>query len=278
MTVTLIPADQFTVEELTEAYNHTRVDYMVPMPMNAARLREYIYVYDVDMSQSLVALEKNRIIGLGMLARRENRSWITRLGLVANQRGRGTGELLMRGLLANSDQLGIEKNMLEVIKGNKPAHQLFRKLDFQDLRELLIMRRPPGNGLEAIPKVVELDQATCLEYLKQRQEEQAWTNQTKSLHQVDAIEGFSVDLPDGCSGWLVYQPTMFNLSRLMFSTSGCDDVRVMKALLTHLHHRYPNTDTYTENIPADDPHLPAFEALGYIETFRRVEMVRYPGL
>lgn len=278
MTSTLIPADQFTVEELTEAYNHTRVDYMVPMPMNAARLREYVHIYDVDMSQSLVAVEGNRIVGLGMLARRENRSWITRLGLVANQRGRGTGELLMRGLLANSDQLGIEKNMLEVIKGNKPAHQLFRKLDFQDLRELLILRRPPGNGLEPIPNVVELDQVTCLKYLNQRQEEQAWTNQTESMHQVDAIEGFSVELPDGCSGWLVYMPTMFNLSRLMFSTSGCDDVRVMKALLTHLHHLHPNTDTYTENIPADDPHLPAFEALGYIETFRRVEMVRYPDL
>ena len=278
MTSTLIAADQFSVEELTEAYNHTRVDYMVPMPMNAARLQEYVHVYDVDMSQSLVAVEENRIIGLGMLARRENRSWITRLGLVANQRGRGTGELLMRGLLANSDQLGIEKNKLEVIKGNKPAHQLFRKLDFQDLRELLILRRPPGNSLEPIPNVVELDKVTCLKYLNQRQEEQAWTNQTESIYQVDAIKGFSVELPDGCSGWLVYQPTMFNLSRLMFSTSGCDDVRVMKALLTHLHHLHPNTDTYTENIPADDPHLPAFEALGYIETFRRVEMVRYPDL
>ncbi len=278
MNATLIAADQFSVEELTEAYNHTRVDYMVPMPMNAARLREYVHVYDVDMSQSLVAVENGQIIGLGMLARRENRSWITRLGLIANQRGKGTGELLMRGLLANSDELGIRKNMLEVIKGNQPAHQLFRKLDFQDFRELLILRRPPGNGLEPVPNVVELDKETCLEYLDKRLEEQAWTNQTESLHQVDEIEGFYVEFPDGCSGWLVYQPTMFNLSRLMFSTSGCDDVKVMKALLNHLHYIYPNTDTYTENIPADDPHLPAFEALGYIETFRRVEMVRYPNL
>lgn len=278
MTPTLIPADQFTVEELTEAYNHTRVDYMVPMPMNAARLREYIHVYNVDLSKSLVAVEENAIIGLGMLAQRNNRSWITRLGLVANQRGKGTGEMVMRGLLANSDYLGIEKNMLEVIKGNTPAHQLFRKLDFTDFRELLILRRPPGNGLKPVPNVVELERDTCLEYLDKRQEDQAWTNQTESMHQVSEVEGFSIEMTDGCTGWLVYQPTLFNLSRLMFSTSGCDQVKVMEALLTHLHYKYPNTDTYTENIPADDPHLPAFDALGYIETFRRVEMLRYSNL
>ena len=277
MTATLIPANKLSVEELTEAYNHTRVDYMVPMPMNATRLQEYIHVYDVNMAQSLVAVEDDQIIGLGMLARRENRSWITRLGLIANQRGKGTGELLMRGLLGNSDSLEIGKNMLEVIKGNKPAHQLFRKLGFEDLRELLILRRPPGNSLEPIPNIVELDKDTCLEYLEDRREEQAWTNQTESMHRVNDIEGFSVELPDGCNGWIVYQPTIFNLSRLMFNTCDCNQIEVMKALLTHLHHKYPNTDTYTENIPADDPHLPAFESLGYIETFRRVEMARFPG-
>jgi hypothetical protein len=47
--VKLIPASQFTLDELTGIYNQTRVDYMVPMPMNAARLAEYISVYDVDL-------------------------------------------------------------------------------------------------------------------------------------------------------------------------------------------------------------------------------------
>ena len=130
MTIELIPATTYTIQELTEAYNQTRVDYMVPMPMNAARLREYINIYDVDLKSSLVALDNGNIIGLGMLAVRDNRSWITRLGLVANQRGKGTGRILMTGLLKNSDALGIEKNQLEVIVGNEPAHALFKKLVF----------------------------------------------------------------------------------------------------------------------------------------------------
>jgi hypothetical protein len=60
-TVDLIPARAFSYEELTEAYNNTRVDYLVPMPMNAARLREYVETYDVDMDSSVVAVDGNEI-------------------------------------------------------------------------------------------------------------------------------------------------------------------------------------------------------------------------
>jgi hypothetical protein len=38
MSIKLVKASEYSVEELTEAYNQTRVDYMVPMPMNKARL------------------------------------------------------------------------------------------------------------------------------------------------------------------------------------------------------------------------------------------------
>ena len=42
MSVEIIPADRYTIEELTDLYNQTRVDYLVPMPMNADRLGEYV--------------------------------------------------------------------------------------------------------------------------------------------------------------------------------------------------------------------------------------------
>ena len=41
MTIEIIPAAQFTIQELTDLYNQTRVDYLVPMPMSADRLAEY---------------------------------------------------------------------------------------------------------------------------------------------------------------------------------------------------------------------------------------------
>jgi hypothetical protein len=78
---------------------------------------------------------------------------------------------------------------------------------------------------------------------------------------------------DGSRGWLVYQNTVFQLGRLVIETERGDPVRVGRTLLHHLHARHPVQDTKTENLLADDPHWPAFKEMGYLEMFRRVEMV-----
>ena len=83
MTIELIPAEQFTLQELTDLYNQTRVDYLVPMPMNASRLGDYIHDFDIDLSQSCVARAGDgQMLGLCMLGVRPNQAWITRLGVL----------------------------------------------------------------------------------------------------------------------------------------------------------------------------------------------------
>ena len=77
----LLPASEFTIEELTSAYNQTRTDYLIPMPMNPARLHEYILLFDVDLDASVVAVIDQTIVGLGMLGFARKRL-ITRLGVV----------------------------------------------------------------------------------------------------------------------------------------------------------------------------------------------------
>lgn len=44
-------------------------------------------------------------------------------------------------------------------------------------------------------------------------------------------------------------------------------------LLHHVHKTYPNQDTKIENVPEKDRHWPAFRQMGYLEVFRRIEMV-----
>ncbi|HNT77229.1 MAG TPA: hypothetical protein PKH77_19630, partial [Anaerolineae bacterium] len=45
-------ASEFSIEALVDIYNQTRMDYIVPMPMNAARLEEYIHTYNVRLEYS----------------------------------------------------------------------------------------------------------------------------------------------------------------------------------------------------------------------------------
>ena len=274
--VKLIPASEFTLDELTGIYNQTRVDYMVPMPMNAARLAEYISVYDVDLEHSLVAMQEDDLRGVAMLGVREGRAWITRLGVIPTTRRSGVGEALMVGLLEQAEKLNIQFDMLEVIKNNTPAHTLFLKLGFYEIGELLVLRRspviPPTDPVVADAQ--RLDRHEALTLVGRDRGTQPWTNQSESLFNAQEVSGLHLTLVDGSQGWLVYQRQKFTLTRFIYKTEVGDPVKLAYAFLSHLHHQYPRLDTHIENIQINDPHLPAFYQMGYVESFRRIEMWR----
>jgi len=275
-TILLNPASEYTIQDLTDIYNRTRVDYLIPMPMNAARLEEYIHTYDVDLEHSLVATQDGETLGVAMLGVRAERAWVTRLGVIPDTRRRGTGQALTAGLLDQASSLGISFTMLEVIKNNEPAHRLFLKLGFYEVGELLVLRRsptmPPPDPIVAEAR--RLERAEALDLVGRDRGTQPWTNQSETLFNALDVSGLRLMLPDGSEGWLVYQRQKFTLTRFAYKTEKGDPVKMARAFLSHLHCQYPRLDTQLENIQVSDPHLPAFYELGYVESFRRIEMWR----
>jgi ribosomal protein S18 acetylase RimI-like enzyme len=272
---TLRNADSFTVEELTEIYNHTRIDYIVPMPMNVARLNEYIHNYDLDLTKSVVAMADDKPIGLAMLGVRETHTWITRLGVIPGKRHLGAGEALMRYVIKKSWDLHAKYIVLEVILNNVPAYRLFRKLGFVESRDLLILRRPPGAPDDTkIPYSMSFvnTQDQVMGFLERRKSIPSWLDDSPSLLNAGNMHAVEVKLENGGSGWLVYQKTVFQLGRIVVQTEKGDPYQTGKALIHALHSNNPIQDTKTENIPKSDPHLQAFLDMGYLESFARIEM------
>lgn len=271
----LIPASRFTIEQLAQAYNQTRVDYLVPMPTNAARLAEYVHVYDVDVGLSVVAVDEGQVLGLGMLGVRPGRTWVTRLGVLPGRRRRGVGQAILLYLMATSERIGIDLVTLEVIKGNESAHRLFVKWGFRETRELIILRRPPGPSAHVPAGNFRwLDKAGALRLATTRPRPLTWINATASLANADNVIGLTVTLPDGSHGWLALQKQKFILIRLTIGTVRGDPIAVGQALFARLYQRYPDIDTNIENINTTNPHLPAFYQAGFVEAFRRTEMYR----
>ena len=276
----LIPAERFSLQELTDLYNQTRVDYLVPMPMNASRLGDYIHDFDIDLSSSCVARAPDgQMLGLCMLGVRRDTAWITRLGVLPATRRSGVGSALVECMLENARALGAQKTLLEVIKNNEPAYKLFLCKDFVETGEYLVMRRAPhalSGPLRANITWLDADQAS--EVLQSYSHHLTWINAAQSMQNARDVEGLHLNLPDGSAGWLVYRNTKFTLrstlSHLIIHTEHGDPNTVGAQLLFHLHAHYPHHDTYAENIHKDDPHLPAFHALGYFENFSRIEMLR----
>ena len=280
MTIEIIPADRFTIQELTELYNQTRVDYLVPMPMNADRLNEYVNDFNVDLHQSCIARDSDgQVLGLCMLGLRNDIAWITRLGVLPSTRRTGAGSALMDSMLKNADALEVKETHLEVIKNNEPAHQLFMKKGFVETDTYLVMRHAPRPLTDSLQGIVTwLDYEMALEKLADYPKHITWINAFESMQNSPNTEGLYVELSDGSSGWLVYRNTKFTLrstlSHLIIHTEQGDPQVIGLQLLSQLHTHYPHHDTYAENIHEKDPHLPAFASMGYFTNFSRIEMKR----
>lgn len=279
----LVKATKFTLQELADAYNETRIDYIIPMPMTVERLRTYIEVYDVDLSGSCAAVRDGEILGIGMLGVREGRGWVTRLGVLPSGRRQGVGRNIMAFLLDAAAARNLPVVWLEVIEGNNPAHELFNRLNFQETRELLVTRRPPAFREIAPGEVVErpnvrnvrtMSHEATLELLAQRNDDPNWLNQTESLQHVSELSALVVDTEDGGHGWVTYKTSLLRLTRIVVNVTQGDPAGVTAAVLQTLHEFYPTQDAIAENIPEDDPKWPGFLQVGYFEAFRRIEMVK----
>jgi ribosomal protein S18 acetylase RimI-like enzyme len=245
------------------------------MPMNETKLREYVYNYDINLDLSVVAVAGQEVLGLGMLGVRNDRTWITRLGVVPNGRQRGVGRSLMACLLDNARQIGASQVILEVIKNNDPAQRLFERFGFQQTRELFIIRRPPM-PVKIITNGIHIEMVgyrDALDLLAMRTDTPSWLTDTVSLANAGNLSALFADLPSGGRGWLVYQNTVFQLTRLILQTDAGDPNEVANALLQNLHWRHPIQDTIVENVDESDWHLPAYQAFGYLGSYTRIEMV-----
>ncbi|MBN2045621.1 MAG: GNAT family N-acetyltransferase [Anaerolineales bacterium] len=271
MTVSLIAASQFTTAELTNIYNLSRIGYLIPMQMRTQELENYMRLYQINLTHSLVAVRDGNPVGLGMLAIREGRSWITRLGIYPNQRGRQIGFKLIEGLLENSDKLMIETMTLEIITDNHPAHKLFLRFNFMERRKLLIMDRGinPKN-LKMDEDIQPMDRDEVLSHLTSRTGQIPWTGQTESYQQMAEIAGFHLEGPE--SGWVAYNLGSKGISHLTYGP-GCPE-NTLRRLLDHLHAAYLQQSFRVDNLPADDPMLDLFTDKGYAISFSRIEMIR----
>jgi len=274
----LIPANHFSFEELTEAYNQTRVDYLVPMPMNVARLREYSRIYDINMECSCVAVDNSHMLGLGMLGMRQNRAWITRLGVLPNGRRKGTGGHIMETLIGQAEKNNLGYVWLEVIKGNEPAHTLFRKFGFCETRELIVARRPPtpnqdSSLLSRVKRVTTLNHEEAIILLSHRQNRPNWLNETESLQNVRNLSALLVELHNGGRGWVTYHAGLLQLTRIIVEVTAGDPEEVTETVLHVLHRRHKRQDAISENL-FDDAQWEGFQKMGYFDSFRRIEMVK----
>lgn len=270
----LIPASRYTYDQLADIYNQARVDYIVPMPMNGRRMKAYIDHYDIRLDLSFVSLNDALETGIGMLGVRDNRTWITRLGVIPERRGYKVGQHITEALIEEAEQRGAKRVQLEVIVGNDPAYRLFSKLGFAPVRELLVIRRPPGPMAEApLPNGTTVRQLEPSEFealLNTRTDAPSWLDETPSLINAGDLRAVLVERPDEAPCWVIFQQSPYQLSYFAFSPNA--KAELLQIALAAIYQEFGRQDTKIENLPSDSPIWPVLQSAGFIEGFRRTEM------
>jgi GNAT superfamily N-acetyltransferase len=139
MTVELRRSSEFSLPDLASVFTASYEGYFIPFVVDETQLEYMVEVFDLDLSRSLVAVERERPIGLANLGRRGARTWLGGVGVVPAHRGSGVGEALTRMLLDQAREAGAREMVLEVIVENAPAIALYEKLGFTRTRELEVL-------------------------------------------------------------------------------------------------------------------------------------------
>jgi GNAT superfamily N-acetyltransferase len=144
VTVELRRSNEFSLAELAAVFTASYEGYFVPFVLDESQLGYMVDVFDLDLSRSLVAVERKRPVGLANLGRRGERTWLGGIGVVPDRRGAGVGEALTRTLLDQAREAGAREMVLEVIVENAPAIALYEKLGFARTRELEVLSLTPS--------------------------------------------------------------------------------------------------------------------------------------
>ncbi len=201
--VTLAPASEFSVEQLTLAFNRAFTGYYLPMAQTPAGLTEMMRENDVRLDVSLALLVDGAMEGIGLVALRGERGWIGGMGVGPQWRGQGLGGQLLTHLLSGLRDAGAHIAQLEALSVNAPALALYKRMGFHDVRELRVYQ---GTLREAASGLTQHDPATTqrirplapntalLEFAAFHQVAPAWQREERTLSQMRRI-------PSGMGLW-----------------------------------------------------------------------------
>jgi GNAT superfamily N-acetyltransferase len=227
MAIDLRPSTELPVAELANLFTASYQGYFVPFTVDEEALMLMVHVFDLDLAESLVAVENGTPVGLANLGRRAERTWVGGVGVVHARRRAGIGEQLMRGLLERARGVGALEVVLEVIVENAPAIALYEKLGFVRTRELKVLtlaENETGGAAEDVP--VEVARALIA---TRRDEAEPWQRDDATVANLVAREPPPQALVSGDAA-AIYRVSGANVS-LMQAAGGDHGLRALVAAL-----------------------------------------------
>ena len=164
--LSLKPANEFTVPQLAELMTRSFEGYFVPVNITDVILLTMLRRDGIDLTASRVILKDDEPSGLALIARRGWTSRLAAMGIVSTARNGGTGTWAMQQLIAEAQVRSDKEMLLEVIEQNTAGVKLYEKVGFTKVRRLVGYRleNPPVDSEEELEEVDIREVARMVSY------------------------------------------------------------------------------------------------------------------
>ena len=276
--VTLIPAAELSVSHLAFLINRAYSDYFLSVQLDELQVARMCDDEDIDLQKSVVAMIDGEPVGLAFLSLREDRGWVSGVGVHPSWRRRGIALEILRSIQALARTEGIQILRLEVLEQNMAGLALYKQLGFDWERELLVLTLEPGilGPIELPPGVGKASPATLLEFYTAFHDMRSpWQREFHSLvHRVFGLAGLGFWDDQQLVGYLLYQPQSqsWAIYDLAVDPTYPERLQVAQTLLIALNGALTDAGSYIINLPVEDSLLPAFTSVYYSVWLRQHEL------
>jgi GNAT superfamily N-acetyltransferase len=122
------------MSELASVFNQAFSDYMIEVFFTQNSLREYVRRHGLDLDRSIVVGAEGFLVGLLLCGSDGSTTWNAGMGVHPNWRRKGLGSELLDEWLVASRNAGLRRALLEVIKQNLVATNMYLSRGFREVR------------------------------------------------------------------------------------------------------------------------------------------------
>lgn len=264
--VQFISADSLELPALCALFNACFSDYLVPMKLDEAAFRAHVENNDIDLACSRVLVEEEPVAFV-LVGMRGDEAWIGGMGTVAEQRRRGLGERALLAAIDAATARGATRVWLEVIAGNEPAIDLYRKLGFVLVRDVTVWSLPAAG--EPPPASRDVGPAEAHEWIaRHRASREPWQRSDAALLHMNDLSALCIDE----AAAVIYR--LDGETAAVLQIAAMDDQSAAAALRAAAGGDH---DLRLSNAPAGEPASRALERLGARAVATQHEMVLRTG-
>lgn len=281
----LIPAAELPAERLVHLLNLAYEGYYFPIHLSVPQFERMCFQEDIDLGKSVVTMDGKQPVGAALLSIRGRAGWVSGVGVLPSMRRRGVAARMLRHVQVTAQAEGLHTLQLEVLVQNGAGLVLYQQTGFVPRRdlEILLLEMWDYRSISLPENVVPADPLLLLASYDALHDVQApWQRQRPSLmHRAGDLLGLALWDDDCLVGYLIYHGDYgtYSIQDIAVDPAHPRRIEVAQVLLHAAYQAHTNIRRYViNNLPADDPLLPAFTEVGYGPWYRQHELVWHTGV